>query len=245
MKHIARGITLFLFSLGIGIFVYLTNKNSYLSAEVRRLEAELGKMEIEDESLVHITEVASPDVPSEIEDQLIGIWQFRCYLPPKYDFIKWNGGGSISKERIFHRGGSGSSWGTQNKEAIHALLTISMQKRGEHILVFYSFDGSSGTMSWSNFSRDQVEQLTIQKLVRSEGGSRSFSPDTILPLVRVYDPLSAEEQVVGGKTIKTFAGGQFILCPKSREHELNLLLKGESIPDFDPAWLAEDVHDEE
>ncbi|XZE44381.1 hypothetical protein SH467x_003987 [Pirellulaceae bacterium SH467] len=245
MKHIARGIIVFLFMLGIIVFVYLTNENIRLSAEVGQLEAELGKMEIDDASLVYLAEVASPDVPKEVADHLLGIWQFRCYLPPNYDFIKWNGGGNISEDGIFHRGGSGSSWGTPRKEAIHHLLTISMQKQGERILVFYSFQGSNGTTSWSNLSSDRVDQLRVQKLVRSERGPRSFDSNTILPILRIFDPQSANEQNVGGETIKTFAGGQFILSPKSREREFNLLLRGESIPDFDPSWLAQVEQDDE
>lgn len=245
MKHLVSGTTILLFLLGIIAFVFLTNENKQLSADVRQLEAELGKMDIEDESRVYVAEVASPDVPPEIEYHLLGIWQFRCYLPPNYDFIKWNGSGKISKDGIFHQGGSGSSWGTPKKESIHHLLTISMQKRGEHILAFYSFEGSSGTTSWSDLTSENFDQLTTQKLVRSERGPRSFDANTILPLLRVFNPHSTEDKKVGDKTITTYSGGQFILCPKSREREFTLLLKGETIPDMDPTCLAEKEHDEE
>lgn len=110
---------------------------------------------------------------------------------------------------------------------------------------FNTFGGSSGTSSWERFAPDRFDDaLVVQKIVSSEHGPRSFDQDTILPLLRIYDPRSAEDTKVAGKTMTTYAGGLFVLYPKSRDSEFNQLRRGETPPEFDPSWIATEASDE-
>ena len=244
MKYAMRLITLLLFLAGCIILMHLSNENSRLVAEVNQLEAELGRMSVEDADRVYVVEIEAPDVPPEIASHIERVWQFRCYLPPGYDFMQMNGGGRVTQQGVYISGGFSSSWGSPNREALHKLLTVSFQNKSDSLQVFYSFCGTGGTTSWSSFIPDRFDALIIQKLVRSDQGPRSFGQDTILPLLKIYDPITAEDMEVAGKTITTYAGGLIVLCPKTRESVLNQLRGGETPSEFDPFWLATEVGDE-
>jgi hypothetical protein len=244
MKYILRFLVALLFLAGSISLVKLSTENSKLSAEVDRLEVELGKMSIEDIDRVHIVEVESPEVPPEVASKVLGVWQFRCYLPKGYDYFQMSGSGQVTKDGIYQAGGSSSSWGTPNKEAIHELLTVSIQKVNDRLEAYYSFGSSRGTTSWNGVETDRSDSWTVQKLVSSSQGPRSFNQDTILPLLKIYNPGTAKETKLKDKTITTYEGGLFILSPKSRQQVFEQLLRGEMPNDFDPSWLATEASDE-
>lgn len=244
MKYVIRVITLlFLIAGCIGIGYY-TNSSLELAADVSRLEAELGRMTISDPTRIYLTEIKTPNVPPEVALKLKGIWQFRCYLPAGYDFISMNGSGNISDEGLYHDGGYSSNWGMSQSDAVHELLTLSIQQTGDQLTVFYSLGGSSGTTSWNELESMNVNELMIKRLVKSEQGPRSFDKDSILPLLKIYDSNSAQEIRVGGKMVRAFKGGLFVICPKSRDNHFQQLRRGITPPDFDPSWLAKELTNE-
>lgn len=244
MKYAIRVFTFLIFLAGCIALIYLSTENSRLAVEVNRLEAELGSMSIDHPDQVYIAEIAAPDVPPEVAPHLARIWQFRCYLPPGYDFVNMNGGGRVTDEGLYLSGGYGSSWGSPPPTAIHCLLTFSFQHKDKNLRAFYSFNGASGTNSWHSLKPDRLDAMVFRKLVSSKQGPRSFRQDTILPLLKAFDPTTAEDKQVAGRTLTTYEGGHFVLCPKSRENVVYQLRNGETPSDFDSKWLAEPVIEE-
>lgn len=244
MKYAIRLLTVLLFVAGGISLIYHSAENNRLAAEIRQLEDELGKMSIKDDKQVHIVEIEVPDVPPEVASHVERVWQFRCYLPPGYDFIKMCGGGRVTEGGLFLSGGYSSGWGSPSPSAVHSLVTVSLRKKDNRLQAFFSFAGSSGTTSWGAFNPDGLGTMVVQKLVSSDQGPRSFDQDTILPLLKVYDPSTADDREVAGKSLTTYEGGQIVVCPKSRETYLNELRTGETPRDFDPDWLATAVVDE-
>ena len=239
MKLVVRLLTILLLLAGGIVLIRLSIDNRELGAQIDQLQAELGRMPIGDSDRVHLVEIETPDVPPEVASHIERVWQFRCYLPPNYDFMRFSGGGRVAKEGVYHAGGFGSGWGSPQSEAIHELLTVSFQKKDNRLEVFNAFGGSSGTSSWGGFAPDRMDDtVVVQKIVSSEQGPRSFDQDTILPVLKIYDPSSTEDKEVAGKTMTTYAGGMFMLCPKSRESEFNQLRRGETPVGFDPSWIA-------
>jgi len=245
MKFVVRLLTiLFLLASGI-VLIQLSIDTRELEVQIDQLEAELGQMSIDESDRIHLVEIKTPDVPPEVASHLERVWQFRCYLPPGYDVIRFSGGGRVAKEGVYQAGGSSSGSGSPRPEAIHKLLTVSFQKKDNRLEVFNAFGGSSGTSSWGRFDPDRLDETLVdQKLVSSDQGPRSFDQDTILPLLKIYDPSSAEDKELAGKTITTYAGGLFVLCPKSREPEFNQLRRGKTPVEFDPSWVATEASDE-
>ncbi|MGV3484369.1 MAG: hypothetical protein ACO1RT_08125 [Planctomycetaceae bacterium] len=245
MKIVIRLFILLACIAGVAWLIRLSNDNRQLSDQLDQLEAELGRMSIDDPKRVHLVEIDTPDVPPEVASHLERVWQFRCYLPAGYDVMRISGGGRVTKEGSYLDGGSNSGWGSPPSEATHKLLTVSFQRKDDRWNAFYSFGGSSGTSSWGGFNPDRFDEtVVVQKLVSSEQGPRSFDQGTILPLLKVFDPTTAEAKEVAGKTLTTYAGGLIVLCPKSREPQFSQLLKGKTPVDFDPNWIATEESDE-
>lgn len=245
MKLIARLITIVLLLAGGVFLLRISVDNRELARQIEQLEAELGRMPIIDSDRVHIVEIETPDVPPEVARHLKAVWQFRCYLPPGYDVMRFSGGGRVAEEGIYLDGGRSSGWGMPPKEAVHRLLTISFRKQGDRVEAFNTFGGSSGTASWNDFEPDRFDStLVVQKLVHTEQGPRSFDQQTILPLLKIYDPSSAEDKQIAGETTTTYAGGLFGLCPKTHERELRQLNRGETPIGFDASSIATVASDE-
>lgn len=237
-------VLLFLIAGGV-VLIRLTTDNQELKEEIDQLEAELGRLSIEDKDRVYFVEIEEPDVPPEVASHLVRIWQFRCYLPAGYDFIRFSGGGRVLDEGVYLDGGSSSGWGSPSKEATHQLLTISFQENGDQMVTFSSFGGSSGASTWARFNPERFdEELEVQKIVSTEHGARSFGQDTILPVLRIYNRASAEERDIAGQTKTTYQGGFFVLCPKSRQQEFDKLKRGQTPAEFAPSWIASEATDE-
>jgi hypothetical protein len=245
MKLVVRLVAIILLVAGGFVLTRLSLDNHELEKEIAQLEAELGRMPIDDSDRVYVVEIEAPDVPPEVASHLVRVWQFRCYLPPGYDVIRFSGGGRVAKEGLYLDGGLSSGWGSPRPEAIHQMVTVSLQKKNDRLEAFHTFGGSSGTTTWGRFDPEHVdESLVVQKIVSSEQGPRSFDQDTILPLLKIYDPSSAEGKKVAGKTTTTYAGGLFVLCPKSRQGAFDKLRRGELPNAYDPGWIATGVADE-
>ena len=122
MKFVVRLLTvLFLLAGGI-VLIQLSIDNRELGDQIDQLEAELGRMSIDDRNRVHLVEIETPDVPPEVASHLERVWQFRCYLPPGYDVIRFSGGGRVAKEGVYLAGGYSSGWGSPGPVAIHQLF---------------------------------------------------------------------------------------------------------------------------
>lgn len=245
IKLLLRLVTIVCLLAGSIVLVRLSFDNRALGKRIDQLEAELGRMPIEDEDRVHLVEIETPDVPPEVAAHVERVWQFRCYLPPGYDVIRFRGGGRVTKDGVYLMGGSSTGWGSPRKEGTHELLTLSFQRKGGRIEVFSTFGGSSSTSTWGSFAPDRLDPaMVVHKIVSSERGSRSFDQDTILPMLRIYDVDSAEDKEIAGKTTTTYTGGLYVLCPKAREPEFNELRRGEQPTGFAPSWIATVVTDE-
>ena len=89
-ENMTRAIRLFtlllLFAGCIGL-AYQSIINRRLGAEVKRLEAELGRMPIDDPHQVHLVEIEDPAVPPEVASEVELIWQFRCDSPPASHYV--------------------------------------------------------------------------------------------------------------------------------------------------------------
>src|SRR6056297_1514001 len=128
MKLVVRTLTILLVFAG-GIFlVRLSIDNRELAHQIDRLEAELGRMPIDDSARVHLVEIERPAVPPEVASHLERLWQFRCYLPAGYDVRRFSGGGRVTQKGVYLAGSSSSGWSASRPEAVHQLLTISFQK---------------------------------------------------------------------------------------------------------------------
>jgi hypothetical protein len=245
MKLVVRLVAIFLLVAGGVALTRLSLDNHELEEEIAQLEAELGRMQIDDSDRVYLVEIEAPDVPPEVASHLERVWQFRCYLPKGYDVIRFSGGGRVAKDGLYFNGGFGSGSGSPLPEAIHQMVTVSLQKKDDRLEAFHTFGGSSRTTTWGELHPDHVdESLVVQKTVSSEQGPRSFDQDTILPLLKIYDPGSAEDKKVAGKATTTYAGGLFVLCPKSRQGVFDQLRRGEMPDKFDPGWIAREAADE-
>ncbi|TWU40107.1 hypothetical protein Q31b_34510 [Novipirellula aureliae] len=239
MKYAIRLFPILFFLAGCVGLVRLSFENGRLVEQIDQLEAELGGMSIEDSDRVYMVEIETPDVPPEIASHVERVWQFRCYLPPGYSFMRTSGGGRVAKEGIYSSGGFSTSWSMPAPKAIHSLLTLCTRRKDGRFEAFYSFGGSSGTSSWNRFDPGRLDNtLVVQKLVSSDQGPRSFNQDTILPVLKIYDPSGSETVEVDGETLTTYPGGLILLCPKSRESELHQLRKGETPTEFDPSMVA-------
>ena len=245
MKLLWRLVAVLYFLAGGVILFRLSINNHDLEEQIAQLEAELGRMAIDDPNRVYFVEIESPDVPPEVAAHLERVWQFRCYLPPGYDAMRFRGSGRVAKEGVYLDGGYGSSWSSPQAEGTHQLVTVSLQKKDGRLEVFDAFGGSSGTTSWGPFDGESgLDSLTVKKLVSSHQGARSFDRDSILPFLKVYLPSSAKQKKTAGREITTYSGGLFVLCPKSREPALELLKRGETPDQFDAGLIAEEAADE-
>ncbi len=242
MKLVVRLFTIFFLLASVIVLIRLSIENRELEDQIDQLEAELGRMPIGNSDRVHLVQIETPDVPPEVATALERVWQFRCYLPPGYEVIRSSGGGRVAKAGVYLDGGANSGWGSPQPEAIHQLLTVSFQKKADRLEAFYSFGGSAGASSWGSFDPDRFDNsLVAQTIVNREQGPRSFDQETILPVLRIYDPASAEDKEVAGKTITTYAGGLFVLCPKSRESEFSELRRGKTPVGFESSWIAKEA----
>lgn len=245
MRVLVRLLTLLALIAGGLVLFRIEQENVRLSEEIRKLESELGRMPIDSPERIYLVEIKTPELPPEVASHVEHIWQFRCNLPPGYDFARMSGGGRVAREGVYQEGGFSTSSGSPNSEATHELFTISLQRKDDHLVVFDCFGGSAGTTSWNRFNPEQGDDsLAVQKLTAKNRGPRSFDQETILPILKVYDPSTSEKKGVDGETITTFAGGLFVLCPKSRQMEFDQLRKGETPDGFDPSWIASLVNDE-
>ena len=111
MKFLVRLLTVVFLLVGGIALIHLSIDNRELGGQIDQLEAELGRMPIDNSDRVHLVEIETPEVPTEVASHVERVWQFRCYLPPGYDVIRFSGGGRVTKEGVYHAGGSSSGWG--------------------------------------------------------------------------------------------------------------------------------------
>lgn len=240
MKTIIRFVTSLIFLAGILLLVWLSRDNRRLVHDVSRLEAELGRLSDKDPDRVQIVAIREPRVPSEVASHVQRFWQYRLYLPAGYSFIRMSGGGRVTKDGVYLQGGFGSGSRSPDPDATHALVSISLSKDHDRTKAFFSINGSGGTTSWNRFGPEQIasDQLVFQTLADASHESQSFDQETILPLLKVYAPETAEKKNIAGREITTYAGGLILLCPKSRQSELDQLRQGRVPEGFDPSWIA-------
>lgn len=240
MKMITRFVTALLFLTGIVSLAWLTRENNRLAHDVSRLEAEVGRLSVKDIDRVYIVAIKEPRVPPEVASHVQRVWQYRLYLPAGYDFMRMRGGGRVTEEGVYLQGGFSSGWSSPKPAATQTLVTISLNKDGDRTAAFFSVNASASTGSWNQLDPERIlsDDLVVQTLSNASQGSRSFDRDTILPLLKVYDPKTAEKKTIAGNEFTTYAGGLICLCPKSRQSEMDELRQGRVPDGFDPSWIA-------
>lgn len=246
MKMLIRFVTAVLFLAGILFLGSLTLENTRLADDISRLEAELGRLSVKEIDRVHIVAIKEPRVPPEVASHVQRVWQYRLYLPKGYDFLEMSGGGRVVEDGLYLKGGFSSGWRSPMPEATQTLVSISLSHDGDRTQAFFSINGSTSTTSWSQFSPGQIlsDDLVVQTFVDASQGTQSFDQETILPLLKVYDRSTAEETTDAGNKITTYSGGLVLLCPKSREAELDELREGRVPKGFDPSWIAKGKNNE-
>ncbi|MCA9260737.1 MAG: hypothetical protein KDA61_16100 [Planctomycetales bacterium] len=245
MKFVVRIVATIALLAGGLVLGRLLFDNYGLNKQIAQLEAELGRMPIGDTGRVHLVEIEAPDVPPEVAQHLERIWQFRCYLPPGYDVLCCSGGGRVAKQGVMLDGGTSTGWNSPRSEATHRLFTVSFQKKGERLEAFSRFGASSGTHGWNRLEPANLDApVVVETIVNSVQGTRSFDQNMILPVLKIYDPRSAEEKSLAGKATATYAGGLFVLCPKSRGSAFVRLLRGETPQGYQASWVASPAGDE-
>lgn len=239
MPRLLRLISGLLFVAGIVTLVIWTRSNRELRRDVSQLEAELGQMSIDDVDKLHIVAIEEPIIPPEVAPYVDQVWQFRCYLPPGYDFQRMRGGGRLSDRGLYFQGGFSSGHSSPRTEPYHQLLTISLHRKAETVACFVSFGGSSSSGTWTVQTDLGGDDLVIETLATPGGPAQSFDQSTILPILRLYDPNTAEVKDVDGKSITTYAGGIVVICPYKLEAEFDLLRQGKKPEGFQASWIAE------
>ena len=225
------------------VLVWLTRENNRLDEDISRLEGELGQLPIKEIDRVHIVAVKDPFVPPEIAPHVQRIWRYRLYLPAGYDMVQMDGEGRVTEEGVFLHGGLSTRWSSPKPEPKHTLLTICFSGHGDQAEVFSFINGSISTLRWGRVDFEQLlsGDLVFQHLSSLSQGSRSFDTDTILPLLKVYDPRTAKTKTIDGSEITTYKGGLIVLCPKSRESDMEQLQQGRVPEGFQPSWVAKGV----
>ena len=84
----------------------------------------------------------------------------------------------------------------------------------------------------------EIDELVVQTLAGVSDDAQSFDRDTILPLLRIYDPKTAAKKTIEGEEITTYAGALIVFWPKSRESAMDDMRNGRVPDDFDPSWIA-------
>jgi hypothetical protein len=239
MKRLYYAMIVCCLGAGLVSLFLLSTQNRKLQDETDELEADLGRMEITDFRQVHLVEIKNPAVPSELAKQLDFICQFRCYIPPGYDANEFSGSGFVTEKGIYHSGSYGRAWRPAPKKTVQEIMTVSISKEEDFWRIFYSFGGTSGSQSWRPSRPDLTpDQLVVQKLVNNETGARSFAADTILTLLKIYDPNTAVEKEIDGKKQTVYQGCIILLSPKNRDPDFQMLVNGITPPQFDPNTLA-------
>lgn len=223
----------------------LFSENQNFRAELEQLEAELGLMKMEDLNRAYFVEIEKPEVPAEVANQLDKIWQFRCYLPPLYDLHEFRGIGRVTKEGVYYSGIGGGYRSGSEYHPVNVLVTIAISKKEDYWEVYFSYGGDIQVSKWRPVRTDlSVDELVVQKLVSSKLGTRSFDADTILPLLKLYDPKNTVDRVIDGIKHSTYDGVIYSIYPKSREADFRQIVNGVMPPTFDPKKLAAGVSDE-
>ncbi|QDS96495.1 hypothetical protein FF011L_53070 [Roseimaritima multifibrata] len=241
MYGILRFLSLLAIAIGVVTLITATRSNRTLSDEVLKLEAELGRMSIDDVDKVYVVAIEDPAIPPEVAVNIDKVWQFRCYLPAGYDVSRFNAGGRVTDRGIFFQGGYSSGSSSGRTEPSQQLLTISLRQKEKNIECFTSFGGSSSTTTWNRLSAENSDwsDWVIKPLVAPGKPAQSFDQSTILTLLKIYDPNTGEEKQVDGESITTYQGGMFLLFPRSLQTELTMLRKGELPEDFNISHIAE------
>ena len=243
IKFFLRLIAAALILVGLVALVWLVNSNRQLAAEILQLESELGRMTIEDPDKVYLVAIEKPDVPPEVASAVDRIWQFRCYLPPGYDFKRMSGSGQVMSKGVYFQGGFSSSWSSPEKESQSELLTVSLVDKGDVVECFVKFDHSSGTTNWNRVPSNGLKQQTfvVEMLARPGEPAQSFDREMILPILRIYDPNSAEEKTINDQSATVYSGGLMVILPKSRDDAFAKLRRGEVPEGFEESWIASGV----
>ena len=188
-------------AVGFGGTIFYSIQNESLVAEIQQLESDLGVLEIEDPERVYFVAIEEPDVPAVIAEHAGRVWQYRCYLPPNYDYSRFGGDGLVSADGFYCVGRSSSSWSSPNPAAINELMTINVTRKRDHfdLRVYIGGQQSSGRLRCRDFEKSKLEDFVIEPVLASGEENCSFSRDDIIPILRFYDPASATEKVVAGR----------------------------------------------
>ena len=217
--------------VGVGSTILYSIQNESLVAEIQQLETDLGVLDVEDPERVYFVAIEEPDVPAVIAEHAERVWQYRCYLPPKYDYSRFGGDGLVSADGFYCSGSGGASWSSPDPAAINKLMTISVTRKRERfeLRVYLGNQQSGGSLRYRNLENLKLEDFVIEPVLASGQENCSFSRDDIIPILRIYDPASATEKVVAGRKRTTYSGALMLFCPASQKAATKSLRQGRPI----------------
>lgn len=207
-----------------------------MAAEVQQLETDFG-LDVRDADRVYFVAPEKLDVPAVILDNVERVWQYRCYLPPNYDFKRFRGHGLICADGYYCKGGRGMSHSSPKSTAVNERVTVSVTRKQDHFVLGGHFAISvclgnrqdRGTLRCRDFENAKIEDFVIEPVLASGEKARSFGRDEIIPILRIYDPASADEKMVAGRKQMTYRGALLTFCPTSQLVKFESLRKGELI----------------
>ncbi|HBE70992.1 MAG TPA: hypothetical protein DDW52_22835 [Planctomycetaceae bacterium] len=211
---------------GIAYGVRIGGNNRDVAAEIAELESVVGRFEIENEDRVHIIAIENPQIAPEVRQRIDRVWQFAIYRPAGYD-CKLHCSQFVASDGV--RGLHGElGVSPTNSDRSTDTLTVSLVELDDRLDFFYSFSGFSGTLrSYPVRQSANSDALVVKTLVGNREPARSFDRDTVLSILKVYDPNSPAEAEIAGDTADTFTWASFVLCPASREQEFEALSSGD------------------
>ncbi|MEM6468144.1 MAG: hypothetical protein AAF802_01145 [Planctomycetota bacterium] len=209
---------------GLGRSLYLSMDLRELSRERDRLEAEFGKLDIEDPDRVYVTRVKSDAVELPPGVQSGYVWQYRVYLPANYARCTVTNNHLIAAEGARRRGGNSSSSSALRGDAAETIATVAiLNVEGDWLFTFTMGGGASTTRLRNSHSFDSFDDLLIDEPFKI-GQQKSFSPDDAICLARLRLPEPAETTKDG---VDLYLGFSVFLMDTNSQSDFERWAKGE------------------
>ena len=184
--RILRFTMLVLAMVGAVASFYFGRQAHQLRLTRSQLAEQVGALQVTDPDRVHVTAIppTTDIVPPGI--QQAHVWRFRCYLPADYATYFMTRRRAIAADSPRSRGGGGASWGQKSTEPREMEVNVSLVKTDGDWLLCRKMEGSSGAGSiGDDLPLDTLDDLIVEPVVEPGAGTKTFSVDEAICLLRV------------------------------------------------------------